>query len=264
MTEQPEPTGDDKQPYFMISSLAKGLKVLEHLAQEGEASVSQVAARLGLHRSAAHRFLATLKELGWVTQSARSTYRLSYRLFELGMRQSNMAEVKQAARSFMLRLSARHGETINLGRLEGSEVILIDRVESRQFLRIDLALGARVPAVTTALGKAMLAFADPADVNRMLDHSPPPRLTEKSLDRVQLFDQLAKIRELGYALDDEELRIGIRCVACPVMDFQESPFQAISVSGPTSRMTKSRMIDIGRDLVVQCRELSLAMGWRNR
>ena len=238
-----------KKPYYKIASLEKGLNIIELLAEQGATSVSDIARALGQNRSASHRFLATLKELGYVVQDARSRYRLSMKMFVLGSRVGNIAEVRTIARPYMKALAERHSETVNLGHLEGSDVVTIDVVLGTEVIKYDAQVGDRSPAHTLAMGKAMLAHHSPSAVNAYLDGAEFVELTPKTiLTREACVDALKSVRRKGYATDDEEWSIGLRCVAVPLFDFSDDPTYAISVSGPASRMTDEKIGEILEDL----------------
>jgi DNA-binding IclR family transcriptional regulator len=144
------------RPYYCINSLEKATKILELLANRGELSVSEIAKKLGIHRSATHRFLATLRKLGFLEQSEDSN-RLSFKLFELGINVANRLEVRKIVHPFLIDLGFQYQETVNLGVIEGLKVIYVDKVESPHLLRIDMGIGCRVHSYCSSLGKAILA-----------------------------------------------------------------------------------------------------------
>ena len=130
-----------KKKYFQISSLEKGIKVLELLADNNALTVSQVAEALGFNRAGSHRFLATLRELGYVEQDAQKRYKLTYKIFELGMKKANQFNVLRVAFTHMQELAALYNETINFGSLDGTQIIHLDKVESSELQRIDPGIG---------------------------------------------------------------------------------------------------------------------------
>jgi len=148
---------EEKKRYYQIASLEKGVKVLELLADQKALTVSQVAVSLGLNRAASHRFLATLKDLGYVEKNDDNRYQLTFRVLELGMKVVNRSEVRQEARDFMQELARISNETVNLGYFDGRQILHLDKIDSCEILRIDAPLGSRTPAYCTALGKAILA-----------------------------------------------------------------------------------------------------------
>lgn len=250
----------EEKPYYKISSLERGIKILELLAQKGSLKVSEVATLLGTHRSAAHRFLATLKELGYVVQDSSSRYRLSFRLFEMGMAMVNALGIRQITRPFLEELAELSNETVNLGHWEGEEIVYIDKVKSREVLLMDLAIGTRVPTYCSAMGKAVLAFRSEEEVRVFLSSANFQPLTPKTrTDPEILREELKLIRQRGFAVDDEEMVLGIRCLAAPVFDYNGRPEYAISISGPSSRLTNERIEELSVDLKRICSELSKRM-----
>jgi len=257
--EMPLPARGEK--YFFISSLAKGLRVLELLAENQELSVSAVAESLGLNRAGSHRFLATLKDLGYVEKNEGNRYRLTFKLLGLGMKVANRFEIRRLALPFMQELSLAFRETVNLGFWDGRGILHLEKVESREILRMDTPLGSHAPAYCTALGKAILAFLpghelDAYIAGKKLRVQGPNTITSKR----QLREEIMKIRQRGYAVDDEELAPGLRCVAAPVFDHTGRANYAVSVSGPSMRMTGERIETIQPLLRSVCAKLSEQLG----
>jgi DNA-binding IclR family transcriptional regulator len=234
------------------------LRVLELLAERGGLKVSEVAALLGIHRSASHRFLATLKELGYVVQDGSSRYRLSFRLFEMGMAMVNALGIRQIARPFMEELARISKETVNLGHWDGREIVYIDKIKSREVLLTDLAIGTRVPAYCSAMGKAILAFRSEDEQSDFFRAGGFQPLTVRTrTDPRELMRELAQVRERGFAVDDEEMLMGIRCIAAPVLGYNEYPEYALSVSGPAARLSDEAMVHLSEEVKRVCRNLSL-------
>lgn len=247
--------------YFQIGSLEKGLRALELLVEKEELSVSQVAVEMGINRSASHRFLATLRELGYAEKNAEGRYQATFKLFELGMKVANRFEIRRLARPYLRELAATYNETVNLGYLEGNRVVHLDKVESREILRMDPGIGTSAPAYCTGLGKAILAFLPPEELNIYLDEVTLTPLTPHTItSKTQLQVELQQIREDGFAVDNEELSLWLRCVAAPITAYGDYPLYAISVSGPTSRMTDEAIGRIANDLRRLCAQLSTGLG----
>lgn len=246
----------NKKPYYKISSLEKGMQVIELLADKGTLSVTDVARSLDQNRSASHRFLATLKEMGYVIQDDRSRYRLSLKLFEMGNKIANITEIRSVVRPYMRQLSNRHGETVNLGRIEGDTVVTIDVVLGTEVIRFDAHIGQRSPVHTLAMGKAILAFRTEEEQRQYLDNAEFNVVTEKTIRNRKAFEkELQKVRKQGFAIDDEEWAIGLKCVSAPIINHSPYPSYAISISGPSQRMTAKKLDIIRKDLVKMCREI---------
>lgn len=251
----------EKPAYYHIKSLEKAKNILELLAVAGELSVSEIGKKLGTHRSPTHRFLATLRSLGLLQQSEDARYRLSFKLFEWGMAVANRMEVRQIVHPFLMDLKTRHGETTNLGIMEGSDVIYIDKIESSHLLRMDLAVGCHVPSHCTALGKAILATRPETDVRKLFRRNKLERRTPRTITSLsELLEQLAEIRKKGYSIDYEELALGIRCVAVPIFNYTGNCVGAISIAGPCLRMTTEKMEKIKSDIIAVGKIISLRLG----
>lgn len=249
------------RPYYHINSLEKATKILNLLGQMGELSVSEIAKTLGMHRSATHRFLATLRSLGYLEQSEDSSYRLSFKLFQLGITVANRLEIRKIVHPFLMDLRVRHEETVNLGVMDGLDVIYIDKIESPHLLRMDLDIGCRVPSYCTALGKVILANRPEREVQKLFRGVKLERRTPKTIANIkELLEHLSRIRTEGYAFDDEELVLGIRCVAVPVFDYTGSCIAAISLAGPTARMNNGKIEKMKSDLIAAGKTISMRLG----
>ncbi len=150
--------GADKKKYFFINSLEKGFKIIELLAEHRELSVTAVAEMMGTDTSTSHRFLSTLRELGYVEKNAEKRYQLSFKILEQGMKVADRFEIRRAAFPFMQKLSKKFGQNINLAHFDGRRVIHLEQIPSKEIFRTDPGIGPALPAYATALGKAILAF----------------------------------------------------------------------------------------------------------
>ena len=247
--------------YFFISTLAKGLRVMELLAEKQELTVTGVARQLGFNRAGSHRFLATLRALGYVEKDADDRYHLTFKLLELGLKAANRFEIRRIARPYMLELSLAFKETVNLGHFDGKNILHLDKIDSTEILRMDSPIGSHAPAYCTALGKAILAHQSPERLTAYLTrvklkaHGPNTITAKKQLRRV-----LEAIRADGFAVDDEELSAGLRCVAAPVFDHRGDAVYAISLSGPAQRMGAERIQQMHPRVRAVCRQLSQKLG----
>lgn len=250
-----------EKKYFQISSLEKGIKVIELLAEKEELTVSQVAAHLGLNRSASHRFLATLRELGYVEKNAESHYQLTFKLLELGMKVANRFEIRQIARPYMQELASKYNETVNLGYWDGKGIVHLDKINSQEILRMDVGVGTRAPAYCTALGKSILAHLPQDELNRFLKSETLEAVTPRTITSIErLKEELVHIREKGFAVDNQELSLGLRCVAAPVFDYTGYPSYALSVAGHDTRLTDEVVARVQKDITQICARLSAQLG----
>ncbi|MDR1546475.1 MAG: IclR family transcriptional regulator [Deltaproteobacteria bacterium] len=252
---------DGQKKYYRISSLEKGLKILESIVEHGELTVTQAANLLEINRASSHRFIATLRDLGYVRRTDRGNYEPTFKMLELGMVQADKFEIRRLAKPVMRDLAAEFDETVNLGLLDHGDVVYLDKVESRELLRMDSGVGTHCPPHATALGKAMIAYWPAAELTGLLDSLELKALTPRTIvNRGQLENELAKIRRQGYAVDDEELSLHLYCVAAPIFDLNGFPSYALSVSGPASRL--KTMKDVPAKLVKAASQLSKQLSFR--
>jgi IclR family acetate operon transcriptional repressor len=218
-----------------VQSIERAFLLLETMAEhDGMMGLSALAAESGLPLPTIHRLVRTLVDLGYLRQEPSRQYALGPRLIRLGESSSRMLSIW--ARPHLSRLVDDLGESANLAMLDGDQVVYVAQVPSRHSMRMFTEVGRRVLPHSTAVGKAMMANMDPAAVKEILDRTGMPRHTPNTLTDPHAFaDELDRTREQGYALDEGEQEIGVRCVAVAVPD---APARlALSVSGPVARMT---------------------------
>ena len=250
-----------KEKYYHIASLEKGMRVLELLAQKSALTVSDTARYLGLNRASSHRFLAHLKDLGYVEKDESNRYQLTLKMLTLGNKAAQRFKIRGVASRYMQGLFDTFRESINLGYLNGLEILHLDKINSVEILRIDTPMGDSAPAYCTALGKAILSQMSDEELNNYFSHvhlkpyGPNTILTKK-----QLRQDLKATRSRGYAIDNEELSPGLICVGAPIFDHTTRARYAISISGPTSRMTLDRIDKMQEELRRICAKLSSIMG----
>ena len=247
--------------YFFIRSFAKGMKVLELLSDNEALTVTQVAKLMDINRASSHRFLSTLKELGYADKDDSSRYYLTSKVIELGMKVLDRFEIRKIARPFLQELSAKFNETINLGYFNGEEVLTIDKIDSTEILRMDAGIGGGEPAYCTSLGKAILAFLPDMQLEEYLKAIELTPFTQNTvISKDKLKEELMHIKENGYSIDDEELSVGLRCIGAPLFNHSGQALYAISISGPSIRMGSKRIEEMQRELKKICQNLSGKMG----
>ena len=224
----------DRQPGG-VQSVERTFQLLECLSDGGgEMSLSDLAAASGLPMPTIYRLLRTLLTHGYVRQLSSRRYALGPRLINLGVNAGNM--VSEWARPWLGGLVETLGETANLCLLDGDRATYVAQVPSKHTMRAFTEIGRRVYLHSTGVGKALLAQLDDDRISDLVSRTGLPAATPTTItNRAALLAQIADIRANGYAIDDGEQEIGVRCVAVPVLD-TATPM-AISVSGPTPRMT---------------------------
>lgn len=247
-----------------VQALARGLALLEALAAtEGGATLTVLASSLELPAPTAFRLLAALERAGFVQQDAHGVWRIGVRAFRVGSAFLEHRNLALQALPHLRRLMEQSGETANLAVPSEGEVVFIAQVQCRELMRMSAKLGARAPLHASGAGKAMLAAMDEHALARELAVRGLARYTEHTIvDRTALDTELAATRARGYAIDDEEHAPGMRCVAAPILDEHGAPWAAISLAGPTSRLTRERVPSLGALVAATANEVTLALGGR--
>ncbi len=245
-------------------ALSRGLAVLEALAAtDGGATLTVLAARLGMPAPTAHRLLATLEASGYVQADDNGTWLIGVRAFRVGAAFLQHRNLVVQAYPFLKSLMERAGETANLAVIEGGEAVFVEQVQCRELMRMSVKLGARAPLHASGAGKAMLAAMDTDAIALTLGRQALPRHTARTLTRHEdLFAELATTRRRGYAIDDEEHAEGLRCVAAAVLDEHGEPWAALSLAGPTTRLTRERVAALGTLVRETAQALTTAVGGR--
>ncbi|NLU65966.1 IclR family transcriptional regulator [Streptomyces sp. HNM0574] len=218
-----------------VQSLERAFDLLERMADAGgEVGLSELSSSSGLPLPTIHRLMRTLVACGYVRQQPNRRYALGPRLIRLGESASRL--LGTWARPYLARLVEETGETANMALMDGDEVVYVAQVPSRHSMRMFTEVGRRVLPHSTGVGKVLLADTPAEEIRSLLARTGMPAATEKTLTTPEGFlDALEAVQKDGYAVDDNEQEIGVRCIAVAVPD---SPTPAaISISGPAGRVT---------------------------
>ena len=221
-----------------IQTLARGLQIVNQLegAPEG-LSVTALARHLQLEKSSVSRFLRTLHNYGYVERDERTRrYRLGLRLVALGQRRLHQFPLREVVRPFLRQLVEGTGECAHLAVRKRGQAFYLDQVDTSASLRVSTGIGTLAPLHCTALGKVLLAFGEGERLIELPVYT-PQTITDEAL----LTKQLERSLALGYAIDDEEYTIGVRCVAAPVWGDGGALAGALGISGPAARLTRQRL-----------------------
>src|SRR6202048_2382519 len=246
-----------------VQSVDRALLIIETLAEDDEGyRLCDLAIRTRLSPATVDRLLATLEKRRFVQfDRYESKWHVGAQSFAVCATFARRRNFTAQAMPYLRKLRDQTRETANLAVVDDEFIIVLTRMESREIMRSLTKVGGRVAMVASGVGKAVLATYSDADVSAIIHHHGMPRLTEKSIVRPgELFRELQTIRRQGYAVDDEEARIGLRCIAAVVYNDCSEPLAAISVSGMTSRLTDDRLPVLGRIVHEVAAELTVALG----
>ncbi len=244
--------------------LDRALALLDALAHESNgATLAELSVKLKLHKSTVHRLLMVLERHRLLGKGPNGRYRLGLKLFELGSRAMANTDLREHARPFLQRVLYETEETVHFCVLDEGEVLYVDKVEPQRSVRMASSVGRRAPAHCTAVGKAMLAELTDDEVDEIVRRHGLRRLTRRTASTpVALAAELRTVRGRGYAIDDEENEEGVRCVGAAILDSAGRPAAAISVSGPSFRVTKEKVPTIARSVTSAAQAVSAQLGYR--
>jgi DNA-binding IclR family transcriptional regulator len=246
-----------------VRSVQKAFTILEVIAQHKNIGVSDLSRHLGWHKSTVFGILSTLEQIGYVVKDPdTSRYRLSLKLFGLASEAIQDLDLYQIVHPYLKQLTDKNGETTHFVLPDTYEVIYVDKVESSGSIRICTQIGKRMPYYCTGVGKAILAFQPEDEIKKILSYSRLVSYTQNTItDYNALLKECEQIRRDGYALDKEEVEDGLFCVAVPILSESGKAVAAMSMAGPTVRMTPERLPGLIEDLLHSSGEISRCLGY---
>jgi IclR family pca regulon transcriptional regulator len=232
---------EDKE---FMATLAKGLAVLGCFGRQRPAmTLSEAALAANVSRATARRILRTLAELGYVEQRGRQ-FSLSPNIMQLGFAYLSTQSWIERAVPLMKELSERLRESCSAAILQGNEVVYVARVPTRRIMSVAIAVGSRLPAFHTAVGRVQLGFLDPSEIWRRLKSLRIEPLTPSTItDPQALFDRVRDDHAQGFSIVDEELERGLRAIAVPVVDRHGDVVAGLNLSTHSTRVTRNEMRD---------------------
>ncbi len=248
-----------------VQSLARALRLLQAIARSHDGlTLTELAQTVGLPPSTAHRLLSTLQAERFVRfDPIGHLWQVGVEAFTVGNGFVRTRDVVLMARPRMRRLMEESGETVNLylAAEEGEAAVCMAQVECRQMMRAIARPGGRVALHCSGVGKALLAWMSEREVGRALERHGLPQVTDNTIRTpAALRAELERTRARGFAVDDEEHAVGLRCVAAAVLDEHGRPLAGLSVSGPTARVADHRLALLGALVAGAAREITAELG----
>ncbi len=231
-------------------------------------SVHDLSAKVKLPKGTTHRLLTSLAYFGYTRKDPKTRdYFLGFKLVELGNLILSQLDLRKEAEPMLRDLAERTQETVHLVLMDNHEIVYIDKVDSNRNpsgLRMASRIGLRNPAHSCAVGKVMLAHLQPEEVDQIIKEKGLPKRTQNTITSpIRLKEHLKTVKREGYAMDDEENELGIRCVAAPIYNEVGSVVAAISISGPAFRVTRKLIHEtLKKEVMETALEVSQKMGFR--
>ncbi len=258
------PINENGFPY-RAQVLERTFAILDLLGESTEdMSLSDMHKKSNLNKSTFYRLLRTLERYRYAEKDpGTKKYRLGARFLELGARTVARYEFVTVGRPYLEKLSRETGETAHLGILSDGKVVSIAVVDGRHALRMSVTVGGRSPVHCSALGKVILALRPEREVDLILRKNGLKARTRHTITRrSELKSELAQIRTRGFAIDEEELEEGLKCVAAPVQNYSGRVVAAVSIAGPAFRLTKKRVSTLTPYVAQIAADFSRSLGYQ--
>ena len=249
-----------------IQSLERALDILEMLGNHpGGIQVKDLSQELALNKSTVSRMLHTLGERGYVQKKEDGSYRLGIKIVELCSLHLNSLQLKTEALPAMEQLRNQTGLIIHLGALDDGEIVYLEKLTSYANIRMYSQIGKRAYLHSTGMGRAILSAMTNKEVLKIVKEKGMPAITEKTcVKEEELLKQLEQVRQRGYAIDDEENEIGMRCVAAPIFDYRGDVIAAVSATGFLEMLPYERIEEVAEYTMKCADDISACMGYRRK
>ena len=249
----------------LVQSVDRTLTILEVLSDCNDGlGITEISSLVNLHKSTVHRLLSTLIYKGYVVQDEESSkYKITFKLFELGSKKVHKLDLLEISRPYTKMLMESVNEVVHLIIREETDIVYIDKVEANNTISMASRIGKRNPMYCTATGKAILAYLPEEEIREVWNKSKIVKLTKKTNTDFILFKkELQEVKKNGYAIDDEENEIGVKCVGAPIFNIKGEVVAAISVTGPVTRITDDKIDFISNEVMKCTNQISKEMGYK--
>ena len=242
-----------------VQSIDRALDIIEVLAvEESGLGVTEIASRVGLHKSTAYRIIETLYNRGYLNKTQDNNYKIGLKLIEAVSCYINSLELETQARPYVAQITAELGLTSHLGVLEGDKVVYIEKMDVFSSVRMYSQIGLRMHAYCSSLGKCMLSGYSRKELGEIMKDCSFIKFTPNTISNIE---ELHKVRKQGWAMDDEEYEIGHRCIGAPIYDYRGEIIAAISASGDKHMLTDDRIEPVAEYVTKVALEISRGLGY---
>jgi len=225
---------------YRVKVLEKAFRIMALFDEKGKTlSVKEISEQLAYNKSSTLRVIRNLEEVAYLQRvPGTQRYKLGFGIFNLGQLAESYAELRHVAHPYLERLCEDCDETVHLAVLHNNQALYIDKIESNtRALRIISAVGTSLPCHCSGVGKILLASLNQSQLGKVIDEWGLPQFTSHTKTRQEdLATELETVRNNGYAIDNEEIEYGLKCVAGPIVDSQKKVIAAVSISGPKERV----------------------------
>lgn len=245
-----------KENKYTLSSLYNALILIDFLADNGPIPLIEISNKLEFGKSSIFRMLSTLEQAGYVEKSKTLEYTLSPKFITLASKVLKQRNDDEIVKNYLLKIKNKFNESAHYGIISSDfEVLILNKVSGDRSIQMSSVIGGRLPVYASALGKCILANSDDPILHQKIKSLKMEEFTKNTITSYDSLNrELKLIKDQGYAMDNEEAEDGLTCVAVPIFDYTNKVTSAISISGPTSRMSRNKdsiidfMIQMGNEL----------------
>lgn len=248
----------------VVQSVDRALSILELLVEHKDGlRIMDISKKLNLHKSTVHRLLNTLIYRDYVEQDEETAkYYVSLKIFELGNKKISNMDFVDVAKPYAVKLMKEVNEIVHIVVRKGTEILYLDKVQADNPIKVSSSVGERKQLYSTAVGRAILCNMKDDELEDILNKIELKKFTEHTkIDKEELLEELHKSKKRGYAIDDEENEPGIRCAGSVILGHSGEIVGAISISGPTFRITKENVDDYGKKVSYYASLISKDLGY---
>ncbi|TCP19289.1 IclR family transcriptional regulator [Scopulibacillus darangshiensis] len=248
-----------------VKSVDRALDIIKIVSSNKEGcGVTEIANQIDINKSSVYRILVTLAQHGFIEQDESSgKYKIGYSFLEISSSLLESIDIRSEAMPFLKELESETDEVVHLVVYDQGEVVYIEKLEGNQTLRTHSKVGRRAPMHCSAVGKAILSHQTPAEVAEIIKQNGLPKHTDYTItNKGRFLQELDDIKTKGYSLDLEENEYGIICIAVPVFDYLGKVMAAISVSGPSIRMSEDRIACLKQKIIESGSKISARLGYK--
>jgi len=248
-----------------VTSVARAISILECFSgSDAELRLSEIVMEMQLSKSTVYGLVNTLTTKGFLEQNPQTKeYRLGIKLFQLGSLVHKRMDLRSDAKPFCMELSQKYNATVHLASHYEDDVVYIDKVDSPGSIIIYSQIGKKAPMHCTGVGKAILAYLPNIAIENYIEEHPLQKFTDYTItDAKLLMKELKLTRKRGYAVDNEEIEFGLRCIAAPIFSHKDVPVAAISISAPTARLPVEDIKTIAADVQFYGQQISQRLGYK--
>ncbi|MCR2821706.1 IclR family transcriptional regulator [Lederbergia panacisoli] len=252
-----------KKKDYNVPALEKGLLILEKLSKSEEPlRITDIHEQMGIPKTSVFMMMSTLETMGYVEKVDDSRYRVTMKLYNIGIETKSKYDIRRVARPFMEKIAQQLRFTVHLATLSNGRAVYIEKVNGPTFVQFDTKIGQSMFIHSSAVGKVLAAYIDEKELDEILVNNPMVRATENTITSPELFKKfLGNVRETGYAIEDEEGEIGVRCLGAPIFNDKGNVIAALSITGVRNDLHSIHFQEIGEFLKEQCRLISEQMGF---